>query len=214
MGGKLSITIFLLVCLVWKAQAAVNCTATGVGRFADPADTTCKNYSLCALDSNTNTILTYNYSCPTTSVFNPTTRVCTTNYVCPTNGSTTNTTTTAVCTTDGFVADPSSTDCTTYIQCVNIGGTFSQTTLTCPSGTFYNPTTTFCEVSYTCPTTQTISCTSVGRIANTTDTTCQGYVLCVAATNGTLLQYSYTCPTTSLFNPNTRVCTTNYTCPN
>ncbi|CAH2979873.1 unnamed protein product [Chilo suppressalis] len=189
-----------------EVYSQVNCTATGAGRFPDPGDTTCKRYTFCVRDSATSTYQSYNYTCPTTSLFNPNTGVCTTNYVC----NTTTTTTSSVCTTDGFVADPNSTDCTSYVQCVSVNGVFIETVLTCPTNTFYDPDTTLCELGYSCPG-PTFSCTAAGRFANTADETCQSYFMCVLVT-GTYVQYNYTCPTTSLFNPITRLCTISYTC--
>ncbi|XP_063379772.1 uncharacterized protein LOC134666514 [Cydia fagiglandana] len=209
MDSRFGVAVFLVLCCVWHAHAAVNCTAAG--RFADPDDTTCQNYTLCVYDSSTGTYLAYNYVCPTTSVFNPNTAQCTasSNYVC--NVTTTNTTT-SVCTEDGYIADPDSTNCTTYIQCVEINGTFVETTYTCPDDTYYNPNTTLCESDYNCTTTSTFTCTAAGRFANTTDTTCQTYIYCVLASDGTYLEYDYTCPSTSVFDPDTAVCTTSYTC--
>ncbi|CAH0721553.1 unnamed protein product, partial [Brenthis ino] len=218
MEGKLGIVLFLVLCLIWQAQAAVNCTAAG--RFAEPDDTTCKNYTLCIALSDS-TFASYNYVCPTTSLFNPTTSLCTTNYVCNVTSDTTNTTVNnTVCTEDGFVADPSSTNCTTYIQCVEVNGTFTESSLTCPTDTFYNPNTTLCETDYNCTsstndteTATPFTCSAAGRFANSTDTTCKTYYLCVLASNGTYIDYGYTCPTTSVFSPTTHLCTTSYTCP-
>ncbi|XP_004927803.2 probable endochitinase [Bombyx mori] len=216
MKRKAGIVLILVFCCVWQVQAAVNCTETGAGRFADDDDTTCQNYTLCVYDTTTLDYLFYNYQCPSTSVFNPNIAMCTdpANYVC--NVTTANTT---VCTEDGYIADPSSTNCSSYIECVGINGTFTETTYTCPDNTFYDPNTTLCESNYTCTsnsssnnTTETFTCSGAGRFADTTDTTCQTYYYCVLASNGTYVQYEYTCPTTSVFNPNTRVCTTSYTC--
>lgn len=203
-----------VLCGAWQAHAQVNCTATGPGRFAEPSDTTCQNYILCVFNPTTATYIGYNYTCPTTSVFNPNTKQCTasTNYVCPVTA-TNATNTSSVCTADGFTADPASTDCSTYISCVQINGTFTETTMTCPNGTFYDPTTTLCDSSYNCTTTSTFTCTAVGRFPDPADTTCQSYYLCVLPANGTLIPYQYTCPNTSVFSPTTRVCTTNYNCP-
>ncbi|XP_022117741.2 flocculation protein FLO11 isoform X2 [Pieris rapae] len=198
----------LLFCVVCQVQGAVNCTSAG--RYADPVDTTCKNYTLCVLTTG-NSFISYEYTCPTTSLFSPISRTCTTNYVCNTTNTTN--TTTSICTVDGFVANPSSTGCTSYIQCVQINGTFVETVLSCPNGTLYNPNTTLCDASYNCPSAVSVTCSSVGRIPDTTDTTCQRYFLCVLAANGTLIQYSYTCPTSSVFSPVSNVCTTTYTCP-
>lgn len=203
----------MLCVFAWQAHATVNCTAAG--RFADPADTTCKNYTLCVYDSSTGTYLAYDYVCPTSSVFSTVTSQCTasTNYVCNVTTTTTNTTS-SVCTADGYVADPNSTNCTTYIQCVEVNGTYIETTYTCPSNTYFNPNTTLCESDYNCTTTSntTFTCTTAGRFADPTDTTCQDYYYCVLLSNGTFAQYEYTCPSTSLFNPSTQVCTSSYTC--
>lgn len=199
-----------MLCTAWQVHAAVNCTAAG--RYADPDDTTCQNYTYCVYDSSTSTYLSYNYVCPTTSVFNPNTAQCTasTNYVC---NVTTTSTTSSVCTGDGYFADSTSTNCSTYIECVDLysNGTYSETTLDCPSDTYYDPDTTYCESDYNCTT--TFTCSSAGRFADSSDTTCQTYYYCVLASNGTYVEYEYTCPSTSVFSPTTSVCTTSYTCP-
>ncbi|KOB68240.1 Insect intestinal mucin 3 [Operophtera brumata] len=213
MEHRASIVVILVLCVAWQAHAAVNCTAAG--RFADPDDTTCQNYTLCVYVSSTATFLSYNYVCPTTSVFNPNSAQCTSSssYTC--NVTTTTTATSSVCTADGYVADPNSSNCSSYIQCVDLygNGTYSETTYTCPSSTYYDPTTTLCESTYNCTTTSTFTCTAAGRFADSADTTCQQYYYCVLATNGTYVQYNYTCPTTSVFSPTTSLCTTSYTCP-
>ncbi|XP_072941440.1 uncharacterized protein [Epargyreus clarus] len=213
MARKYVLSVVLVLLISWEAYAAVNCTATGAGRFADPDDTTCKNYTLCVYSSSTGTYLSYDYVCPSTSVFNPSTSSCTasTNYVC---NVTTDTDTSSVCTADGYIADPSSTTCSSYIECVDINGTYSETSYTCPDDTFFDPNTTLCETDYNCTTTDTdtFSCTAAGRFANTSDNTCQTYYFCVLATDGTYLQYNYTCPSTSVFSPTANVCTTTYTC--
>ncbi|CAH2092179.1 unnamed protein product [Euphydryas editha] len=212
MEGKLYIATFLVICLVWQAQAqtqGVNCAQTGAGRFPDPTDTTCKNYTLCvSLNNATNQYISYNYVCPTTSLFNPLTRLCTTNYVC--NTTTTNPVppTTTVCTVEGFTANPNSADCTSFIQCVLQNGVLTPFPQTCPQGTFYDPATTLCEGNYVCP----VTCAAAGRFPDTSTTGCRNYFLCAAAANGTLTRYQYTCPGTSVFNPNTGICTTTYTC--
>lgn len=199
-----------VLCLAYQAYGqSVNCTTTGAGRFADPTDTTCQNYTYCVYVASTGSFVSYDYTCPSTSVFNPNSGLCTasTNYVCNVTATT--------CTADGYIADPSVTDCSSYIECVNIDGVFSETTYSCPTGTYYNPNTTFCDSTYTCTTNTTttiFTCSSTGRFANSADTTCQTYYLCVLASNGTFLQYEYTCPTTSVFSPVSRLCTTSYTC--
>ncbi|XP_026738895.1 uncharacterized protein LOC113501816, partial [Trichoplusia ni] len=196
----------LLSVCAWQIYAVVNCTATGSGRFADPADATCQNYTRCIYNAANNTYVSYNYVCPTTSLFSPLLSQCTSTYTCP--NTTTNSTATA-CTVEGFIADPTSTDCSTYLQCVLINGVYIQTQLPCPAGTFYNPATTLCDPAYVC----TFTCATGGRFPNSADATCQSYYYCVLAANGTFAQYNYTCPTTSVFSPLTRLCTNTYTCP-
>ncbi|XP_072941884.1 uncharacterized protein [Epargyreus clarus] len=201
------LSLLVVLVLSWEAHAAVNCSETGAGRFADPDDTTCKNYTLCSYSSSTGTYSSYDYVCPSTSLFNPSTSACTvsSDFVCNVT-STTNTS----CTADGFFVDPSSTNCSSYIECIEIDGTFLETSYTCPDDTNFNPNTTLCDSDYTC--TSTFSCTAAGRFASTSDTTCQTYYFCVLIADGTYLQYNYTCPTSSVFSPTARLCTTSYTC--
>ncbi|XP_053600388.1 nuclear pore complex protein DDB_G0274915-like [Plodia interpunctella] len=215
METKISIGLLLVFCAAWQAHAAVTCTAAG--RFADTSDTTCQNYTLCVYNNSTGTYLAYNYTCPTTSVFSPTISQCTasSNYVCNNTSTTSSTNSASVCTADGYFADPSSTNCSSYIECVEINGAYTETTYTCPTDTYFNPNTTLCESDYNCTTTSTFNCTAAGRFADTTDTTCQAYFFCVYDSSTTsYIQYNYTCPSTSLFNPNTALCTASYTCTN
>lgn len=197
--------------MAWKAHAQVTCTAAG--RFADPADTTCQNYTLCVYVSTNASFISYNYVCPSTSVFNPNSAQCTSSISYTCNVTTANTTTTSVCTADGYIADPSSSNCSAYIECVDLygNGTYSETTLDCPSGTYFDPNTTFCESTYACS--SSFTCSTAGRFANTADTTCQSYYYCVLTSTETFVQYNYTCPTTSVFSPTAALCTTSYTCP-
>ncbi|XP_013185619.2 probable endochitinase [Amyelois transitella] len=213
METRIAIGLFLVLCIAWQAHAAVNCTSAG--RFADTDDTTCQNYTLCVYNSTSGTFISYNYTCPTTSVFSPTISACTasTNYVC--NVTNTTDSSSSVCTADGYVADPSSTDCSSYIECVEVNGTYTETTYTCPNGTYFNPNTTLCESDYNCTTTSTFTCTTAGRFADTSDTTCQDYFFCVYdSSTSSFIQYNYTCPTSSLFNPTSSMCTASYTCTN
>lgn len=197
-----------VICLVWQVQASVDCTAEGAGRFTDGTDTNCKNYTLCILNPTTNTYVAYDYTCPTTSMFSPDIGQCTTNYVCDVTNTPPST---SVCTTEGWMADPTSFNCSSYISCVDINGVFEETSYTCPDTTFYNPQTTLCEPNYICPT--IFNCAAVGRFPNTADTTCQSYYMCVSTAGNTYVQYEYTCPSTSVFSPITTACTTTYPCP-
>ncbi|KAJ8725149.1 hypothetical protein PYW07_016107 [Mythimna separata] len=211
MAKQIIIAVVVLSVCAWQAHAAVNCTATGAGRQADPDDTTCKNYTLCVYVSSSNTYVSYDYVCPTTSFFDPSVSQCTNSYTCPAN--TTNSTS-SVCTADGFFADPNASNCSSYIECVNINGTYTETSYTCPDTTYYNPNTTLCDASYNCTITVPFSCDTAGRFANTADTSCQTYFYCVLLADGTFTQYNYTCPSTSSFNPALAKCTASYTCTN
>ncbi|XP_031763530.1 uncharacterized protein LOC113523561 [Galleria mellonella] len=278
MADNVIIGVFLILCLAWQANAAVNCTLSGEGRHADPDDTTCQNYTLCVYDSTSGAYLSYNYVCPTTSVFNPSISQCTasSNYVCNVTATTTTATSTtttlitttpitttpitttpitttpittspftttpitttpitttpitttittittttttiatttatpSLCTEDGYIPDPDSTNCTAYIECVDIDGSFIETPYTCPDDSYFDPNTTFCVYDYNC--TATFTCSSEGRFPDPSDTTCKTYYLCVLASNGTYFGYNYTCPSTSVFSPTEQFCTTSYIC--
>lgn len=132
------------MCAYW-VQAQVSCTTTGVGRFADPSDTTCKNYTLCVRSATNGTYFSYNYVCPTTSLFNPSSQQCSTNYTCGT------TTSTTACPSAGRYPFTSDTTCQTYYLCVLASnGTFSTYNYTCPSTSLFSPTLRRCTTNYTC----------------------------------------------------------------
>ncbi|KAJ2950632.1 hypothetical protein O0L34_g8887 [Tuta absoluta] len=228
MGTCIVLPTFLALCMIYYTHAQqiqpppipANCTTAG--RIANTADTTCRTYFLCVFNTGNASFVGYTYTCPNNSTFNPASGQCTTNYVCPTANAIAPANN--VCTADGFVADPTVTDCSSYIQCTQINGAFVQTTLTCPANTFYNPTTTFCDPNFSCTPTVAFTCTAVGRFPNPADTTCQTYFFCVANTNinatvtppvtpvPAFNQIQYTCPTTSVFSPLSRLCTTAYVC--
>uniref|UniRef100_A0A2A4JMS6 Chitin-binding type-2 domain-containing protein n=1 Tax=Heliothis virescens TaxID=7102 RepID=A0A2A4JMS6_HELVI len=206
-----SIVTFLLLCCAYVAQAAVDCRTTGAGRFADPDDEKCKNYTLCIYVRASDSYLAYNAVCPSISLFNPHISRCTapTNYVCNHTILVPNPEPTTICTYDGFIADPEPTNCTTYIQCVKIKGEFTQLRHRCPWTTYFNPNTTLCESNYTCT---RFTCTTPGRIPDLADFTCRKYYYCVQLFNGTFAQFTYSCPENSFFNPTTKLCTTHYSC--
>ncbi|KAL4714422.1 hypothetical protein ACJJTC_017717 [Scirpophaga incertulas] len=209
MARTIWFVVLLALGLTWNVEGAVNCTASGAGRIPEPTDTTCKNYTLCVRNSATGIYSSYDYVCPATSLFDPNTARCTTAYVCNVTDSTT-----SVCTTEGYIPNPNVTDCSSYVECVNIDGIFLEESYNCPSDTFFNPTNTFCESDYNCTShVVPFTCKSAGRFANISDTTCKTYYFCVLAANGTYVQYDITCPGTSVFSPVSRLCTTLYICP-
>ncbi|CAG9792118.1 unnamed protein product [Diatraea saccharalis] len=206
MANRIWVAVGIILSLSSQVQSAVDCNTTGVGRFADPTDTTCKKYTLCVYNSSTKIYTSYNYTCPTT-LFNPNTGTCSPDYVCEVTNPAS-----SLCTEDGYIPNPNS-NCTGFIECVKINNTFTATNYSCPDDTFFNPNTTLCETSYKCPT-PTFTCTAAGRFANEADSTCQTYYMCVlVSSNGTYVQEKYNCPSTSVFSPSSSFCTTSYACP-
>lgn len=200
---------FQVLCISQQAhcQTSVNCSSSGAGRFPDPVDSTCKNYTYCIYVATSNSYVSYDYVCPGTSVFNPDSGLCTapTNYACNVTAN--------VCTEEAFIPNPAVTDCSSYIGCTLIDGDFIQTVYPCLQNTFYNPNSTLCESTYVCPTAVTaFECSAAGRFANNADASCKTYYLCVRDASGNYEQFTYTCPSTSVFNPTSRLCTTAYNC--
>lgn len=193
---------------VWYAKADVTCT--GSGRFPHPDDTECKTYYFCIYVPWNKNYTYFNYTCPSTSVFNPNTSRCTTDFLC--NNTKQNTSsTTIICTAEGRIADPSSNNCSRYIDCVKINLAILPFPNTCPGSSLFNPIKKDCDTSYTCP--FHYICSAAGRYPDSSIPGCQNYFMCLQLANGTLVPYTnYTCPSISLFNPNTQKCTTDYTC--
>ncbi|KAJ8725148.1 hypothetical protein PYW07_016106 [Mythimna separata] len=208
--GRIAIA-FLVLCGNCCAQATINCRDTGPGRFADPADGTCKKYTLCIYVRETNLYISYKAACPSVSVFDPTTAKCTSpqQYICKNRNGVTSTPQFKICTYEGFIADPEYKNCSTYIQCVNIFGGFTQLRQNCPNNSYFNPITTLCESNYKC---RKFSCVLPGRTADTTDPTCSRYYYCVLLNNGTFAQYDYSCTNDWKFDPSSKLCTPNYVC--
>ncbi|XP_022118561.2 uncharacterized protein LOC110995616 [Pieris rapae] len=196
MEWKLYITGFVSICCLWYANAAVNCT--GNGRFPHLDDPLCKSYYMCVYLPWSGSYVHYNYTCPSTSLFNPTTAQCTSNYTCNR----------ATCTAVGRIPDLS-TNCSGYIDCIYINGAILENRVKCPGNSLFNPASRDCEFTFSC----TPVCLAVGRFPDTKVPGCKNYYMCIRLGNGTLVSYTnYTCPSISVFNPNTQVCTTNYTC--
>ncbi|XP_068628094.1 uncharacterized protein [Battus philenor] len=137
--------VFMVFCLHWVVQAQINCTATGAGRFPVPNDATCRNYTLCVLNTANNSFSSNNYVCPTTSLFNPVLQRCSTNYTCGANSAS------GVCPTAGRFPNASDNTCRTYFMCVlAANGTFSSYNYTCPTSSLFSPVLRRCSASYTC----------------------------------------------------------------
>lgn len=180
-------------------------TCTDVGRFADPTDTTCQGYVLCVYDPSSSTYSGYSYKCPDTSVFNANTTFCTKpeNYEC--------TITNSPCKEEGFIPDPDSSDCTSYLLCYSDSkGVIYDEKLECPNS-YFNPNLGYCVVNYRCP--RLFTCRAPGYFADPSDRSCRKFFLCVSQ-DRTYLQYTYECPSTSKFDPDREVCTSSYQCSN
>lgn len=202
-----------ILCGTWVAHAAVNCSVTGSGQFADPTDVNCKNYTVCIKLKDTNMYMMYHTACPTFTVFDPSTSNCTTpeKYTCRRRTPVTIVTDKfKFCSYEGYIADPHPSNCTTFIQCINVFGIFTQLRHTCPAKTYYNPNTTLCDPLYKC---KDFYCSSPGRFADTLDPTCRNYYYCIPMYNGTFAQYEIVCPEDMMFHARDKICTMDYYCP-
>lgn len=189
----LSLLLIIVSYVSWRSHAAVDCNKAG--RFPDPSDSNCQNYTLCVYVISNSSYIGYEYKCPTTSVFNPNTAKCTapSNYVCGDP----NTTQTPATTTTSTTTTPASTTTTP-----------TPTTPTTTTPTSTTTTTTTTPTSTTTASPPASECTKAGRFPVDSDPNCKNYTLCVYdPSSKTYLAYKYTCPTISVFNPNTAKCT-------
>ncbi|KAJ8725147.1 hypothetical protein PYW07_016105 [Mythimna separata] len=128
-----------------------------------------------------------------------------------------------ICTSQGFIVDKDSTNCTTYIECIeNENGKYTETKYTCPDNSLYNPDTTICDFDYECPTPpkpplkpppKPPTCTSQGFFVDSESKNCTSYVECIQNEDGNYTRTVYTCPDNSLYNPDTTICDFDYECP-
>lgn len=212
------------------------------GRFPDPTSTDCKRYYLCSKTAAGiyDVILT---QCPGTTLFSLENSRCvlSTQYQCPTNmpstepigPSTTETTISTTmpdkfsCNRVGRQPDPSQTDCKKYKYCLlTATNEFLEYTFNCPAGTYFDPTSFICSISYICPSQQTTStkaiaeptlatpfvCTTNGRFSDPLSSSCAAYIMCLVTATGDVLQYNFECPSGYRFNPNEAKCVSDYVC--
>ena len=124
---------------------ASECTARG--RFPNDETAECRGYTMCLLGGLTN-FTQYKLNCPMGSVYSHIEEQCTnaTNYKCYPDFN---------CTGVGNFAVPESTDCTSYVACIeglsNVG---TARLVGCPSNTLFNATAGVCINStvFNCPT--------------------------------------------------------------
>nr|QKV49919.1 insect intestinal mucin 3 [Locusta migratoria] len=122
------------------------------GKFPDP--TNCSRYYVCSPKSSGG-FYTLQFSCPASSLFNPSTKQCSSSFTCPNTGltGTSNSTESLVVTTTsrpftceepGRFADP--VDCKSYYVCSpKSSGGFYELHYQCPSTSAFNPTTRQCS---------------------------------------------------------------------
>ena len=158
-------------------NATVFCTnINGNGFYPYQNSNNCSQYVKCYSYDGTN-ILGWVYTCPGTTLFNPTASYCQNGYTCippstttsttqTTTTSTTSTTTTmstttknpptfnatAFCSTQIRGYYPYPTGCVNYINCYSYDGiTMLGSVLSCLGTTAFNPTSRFCVDGFTCP---------------------------------------------------------------
>ncbi|CAH0628729.1 unnamed protein product [Chrysodeixis includens] len=230
-----------------------NSFCTSLGYFADPNSTDCSSYIECQ-DNGDSTYTQVTTDCPDNTYYNPDTTLCDFDYKCTTSDSdsgtdsstttenpdtidssnSTSSTNSSVCTVRGFLADPDSTDCTSYIDCQeNDDGSFNKVIATCTENSYFDPDTALCDFDYKCPsdsgsstdsanvtdstnstwsTNSSFICTSQGYFADPDSTNCTAYIEC-QEDSGDYKEVSNICPENTFYNPNTTLCDFDYKCP-
>ncbi|XP_033330638.2 uncharacterized protein LOC117222817 [Megalopta genalis] len=117
------------------------CTAEG---YFEIVDGTCRNYYICIF--NGAAIVSYDLTCVTPTLFDPTMGICVTGYTC------TQSTPVTACTISGKYPI-SGTACKQYHVCLIYQGIVINRYLTCQNSTIFNPTNQACVLpsSYKCP---------------------------------------------------------------
>ncbi|KAJ8727116.1 hypothetical protein PYW08_015513 [Mythimna loreyi] len=137
--------VILFIGLCHGVSEAIECTERG--RFPNDESADCRGYTMCLLGGLTN-FTQYKLMCPMGSVYSHLEKQCTnaTNYKCYPNFN---------CTSVGNFEDPESTDCSSYVACIEGLGTIGTPRVVgCPSNTLFNPTVGVCvnDTEFTCVT--------------------------------------------------------------
>lgn len=130
------------------------------------------------------------------------------------------------CVTSGRFPNPEQSDCQTYKYCLQTAATtFQEYTFHCPAGSNFSPTESRCTVGYICPKAVTTTTTEVptttaadaafvcnveGRFPD--PESCNQYIFCTRAADGSLVQHAFRCPPNSWFKPNESRCSASYVC--
>nr|XP_023020649.1 uncharacterized protein LOC111509189 [Leptinotarsa decemlineata] len=217
-----------------KNDIAFTCLSTGI--FQDESDLTCRQFYVCI--RSLMSFISIHSTCPTGTFFDPSHRMCSQHYSCPHISKTTsdmnefttserdhckhvNDSKYSTCSTEGKYPNLMDFTCQTYYSCTLLrNGLFNRSIYTCPFMSFFNPVLQVCEYSYKCPcTTSTASqtermeffCPSVGVFADSQDSTCRKFHVCIRFSLSYLSIYS-TCPEGTFFDHTFRICSPYYSC--
>lgn len=132
------------------------------------------------------------------------------------------------CVASGRFANPEQPDCQTYKYCLQTAATtFQEYTFRCPAGSNFNAAEARCSAGFICPkilttttseapTTTSASaapafvCEVEGRFPD--PESCNQYIFCTRASDGSLVQHAFRCPPNSWFKPNESRCSASYVC--
>ncbi|XP_058464739.1 uncharacterized protein LOC131438625 [Malaya genurostris] len=130
-----------------------SCSTTG--RYPNSDGTGCRSYKYCLQGAN-GELLEIVWTCPAETLFNPAESRCVTNYTCSQSETTTplvpvSQNASFVCTGKGRFPDQTSTNCETFVICVeSADGGFAGYTLKCPNGTLFNTEQGRCTSNFKC----------------------------------------------------------------
>lgn len=205
---------FVAFACLGNTANAFTCSSTGL--FANTDSNDCKTFVSCGYSMQPQV-----HSCPEDTFFWPEKQGCFSQYNCATNSMPGNT---DPCELNNYysVPDPSSSDCSKYIQC-NLGYVYNDqsfqykqaTTVQCDSGSAFKPGS-GCVSGYQC---SNYACTSEGLFVNPNSVDCTTYVQCwkldrwlnsglVSTLNANVIA----CPSNTKFNPQFNKCDSFYNC--
>ncbi|XP_037050145.1 latent-transforming growth factor beta-binding protein 4-like [Bradysia coprophila] len=215
MKNLIRLSVAIILATFGNTANAFTCTVTGL--FANTDSNDCKTFVSCGYSLQPEV-----HSCPENTFFWPAKQGCFSQYNCATNSMPSNTN---PCEGNNYysIPDPSSSDCSKYIQCnrgyvYNNGISFPYpqvTSVQCDSGTAFRPDT-GCVSGYVCA---NYPCTSEGYFPNSNSVDCTTFIECwkrdLWLNNGqvtTLHSNVVTCPANSKFNPQLDKCDSFYNC--
>nr|XP_033330638.1 uncharacterized protein LOC117222817 [Megalopta genalis] len=147
MNASFAVYACLIVAIIPSAMVQLvpsnqPCTAEG---YFEIVDGTCKNYYTCIF--NGAALVSYDLTCATPTLFDPTMGICVTGYVC------TQSTPVPTCPTNGRYPIPL-TACKKYRVCYTYQNVVINRILSCPNSLIFNPVSQTCVLpsTYKCPT--------------------------------------------------------------